>query len=465
MLRGLFILIFFLLMVQPRLLYGKDLDSVRVESIKIVGNKVTKSFFILRELDFKEGDYLKTETLEDRFLRNRNRIFNTGLFNQVRLSRIPSANAEELVLQIEVTEKWYLWPYPVLMFADRNFNTWWETKDPSRLNIGLNVYHYNFRGRGEKLKISTLWGYTRKLALDYEIPYLDRERKKGVHIQLAYQSNKEIWYKPVDNRLQFLFDPNTRAIRYYQAELAYLYRPEWYIRHRFSVGFEDIVVSDTVLEEGLNPQYLAGGLDHQTSIRLHYAFKWDYRDIAYYPLRGFFVEINAEPRYLVEDKSFYGVLTLNAEKFFDMGKGFFAGFGLRSKVSVPDKQPYSLYSALGYKFFVRGFEPYVVDGQHYGLLQSNFKYRLISREISLPFISMGQFKKAPSAVYLTTYADAGYVSSTRFLEPGNTYPNQWLSGFGLGLDFVTYYDRVMRVEYSVNGFGRKGLYLHFTAPI
>src|SRR5690606_10746006 len=115
-----------------------------------------------------------------------------------------------------------------------------------------------------------------------------------------------------------------------------------------------------------------------------------------------------------------------AEKFFELGKEFYAGFGLRGKVSFPENQPYNLYSSLGYKFFVRGFEPYVVDGQHFGLVQSSFKYCLIRRNISLPFIRMGQFKKAPSAVYVTAFADGGYVRSTLFREPGNTYQNTWL---------------------------------------
>jgi hypothetical protein len=43
--------------------------------------------------------------------------------------------------------------------------------------------------------------------------------------------------------------------------------------------------------------------------------------------------------------------------------------------------------------------------------------------------------------------------------------NRFLFSAGAGFDLVTYYDRTFRLEYSVNGFGKGGLYLHLTAPI
>jgi len=440
-----------------------DGDSLLVKEISLKGNRVTKSFIILRELDFELGDYINSETLNIRLNQNRNQIFNTRLFNAVKVSALPKEDG--ILVLIELTEKWYIWPHPVVIFADRNFNIWWETKDIGRLNAGLNVYDYNFRGRAEKLRIKTLIGYTRLFMVDYEIPYIDKQKKKGLEFQLGYQSTKEVWLKAENNRLQFLFDPNQRAVRRFGVDISYLYRPKIFTRHRFTLGWEDLLVSDTLLHAGQNPDYLAGQRNRQTSIKLFYTFKYDRRDIAYYPLKGHFIEINAEPRYLVEDRSIYADLRWNAEKFFDLGVNFYAGAAFRGKVSFPEKQPYNLYQSLGYKFFVRGFEPYVVDGQHYGLIETNIKYCLYSKDIHLPFIRMDQFKKAPTAVYLTAYTDGGYVHSTRFQEPGNTYQNTWLQGYGMGLDFVTYYDRVLRVEYSLNAFGRKGLYLHFTAPL
>ncbi|MDX5320420.1 MAG: BamA/TamA family outer membrane protein [Bacteroidota bacterium] len=439
-------------------------DSVQIKEIRVQGNRHTKSQIITRELALQAGDWIARAEVENFCRKSRNLIFNTHLFNDVMVHSVPTDEGS-IVLSIEVIEKWYIWPYPIIGFADRNFNIWWETQDINRLYAGASVQHYNFRGRAEKLKLRGLWGYTRLVEMDYEIPYLDKQKKHGLQAIAYYQSNKEVWLKTENNRLQFLFDPDQRAYKYVFGELAYLYRPKLFVRHRLGLFVEDILVSDTVLTEGANPRYLAGGRTNQTSIGIRYAFKWDKRDIAYYPLRGHFIEANVEPRYLVENRSAYLALRLNAELFHEFGKGFFGGIGARGKLSAPNEQPYALYQSLGYKYFVRGFEAYVVDGQHYGLIQSNVKYQLFNRNIQIPYVPFSQFKTAPTSVYLTAFADAGYVASTRFQEPGNTYQNTWLAGYGVGIDFATYYDRVIRIEYSCNGFGRKGLYLHFTAPI
>jgi hypothetical protein len=40
-----------------------------------------------------------------------------------------------------------------------------------------------------------------------------------------------------------------------------------------------------------------------------------------------------------------------------------------------------------------------------------------------------------------------------------------LIGYGLGLDFTTYYDIVIRVEAAVNRMSQPGIYVHFIASI
>jgi hypothetical protein len=76
-----------------------------------------------------------------------------------------------------------------------------------------------------------------------------------------------------------------------------------------------------------------------------------------------------------------------------------------------------------------------------------------------------QFETAPFALYLRAYSDAGYVRDNS-LNPLNTkLANEFLLGGGLGLDMVTYYDLVFRLEYSINRLQQQGVYLHVKAPI
>jgi len=43
--------------------------------------------------------------------------------------------------------------------------------------------------------------------------------------------------------------------------------------------------------------------------------------------------------------------------------------------------------------------------------------------------------------------------------------NGSIDSYGAGLDFVTYYDLVLRGEFAITGNGKSGIFLHLTAPI
>jgi len=39
-----------------------------------------------------------------------------------------------------------------------------------------------------------------------------------------------------------------------------------------------------------------------------------------------------------------------------------------------------------------------------------------------------------------------------------------LWGKGLSLDYVTYYNKMIRLEFTINKLGEKGVFLHFSNP-
>ena len=39
-----------------------------------------------------------------------------------------------------------------------------------------------------------------------------------------------------------------------------------------------------------------------------------------------------------------------------------------------------------------------------------------------------------------------------------------LWGNGISIDYVTYYDKLLRIEFSANHLGEKGVFLHFSNP-
>jgi hypothetical protein len=109
----------------------------------------------------------------------------------------------------------------------------------------------------------------------------------------------------------------------------------------------------------------------------------------------------------------------------------------------------------------------VIDGKHFALFRSNIKFALVPEKAhSIGFIPTPKFGKIHYALYLTAFADAAYVWQPQWIEENNNIlPRTFLAGTGIGIDLVTYYDKVVRVEYAVNKSGKSGIFIHFIAGI
>lgn len=69
------------------------------------------------------------------------------------------------------------------------------------------------------------------------------------------------------------------------------------------------------------------------------------------------------------------------------------------------------------------------------------------------FIKMRQFNTFPLAIYPNIYADFGYTRNQYSSLNNSTLANRPLMGVGIGLDVVTWYNFVGRLNYSVNHLG------------
>ncbi len=78
-------------------------------------------------------------------------------------------------------------------------------------------------------------------------------------------------------------------------------------------------------------------------------------------------------------------------------------------------------------------------------------------------VPLESFRTLYLAVYLNAFADVGCVWDDRY-GAVNPLSNTWQQGYGLGLDIVSSYDQVLRLEYTINGLSETGFYLHFSQP-
>ena len=152
------------------------------------------------------------------------------------------------------------------------------------------------------------------------------------------------------------------------------------------------------------------------------------------------------------------------DKYVEPYNRFYIGSSFKAKYSTEGEQPYFIQKALGYDDYVRGYEYYVVDGQSYWLSKTAAKYALIEKTtFDIPYVKMKQFNKSHYSLYLGVFSDLGYVIDNQNQEQ-NSINNSLLWGKGIALDYVTYYDKLLRIEYSINALGEKGVFLHFSSP-
>lgn len=432
-----------------------------VSGVLVEGNATTKERIILRELTFAQGDTLAATELYDRLKRSRQNLLNLGLFNTVSL--LPTfLGPHKVFITITVNERWFWWPQPFVRFADPNFNTWWLTKDLSRLNIGASVDHYNTRGLNETLYLKFQFGYSKQFGLHYRIPYVDHRQRWGLTIGGDYGQQDEITIGTEDNKRVLLKTPADNIIGQWSADAQVTLRPDHDFRHIWRVKWTDATVQDTVVER--NPYYFTPGAAHLAYLTLGYTLAYDHRDSRTFPLNGPYMRLSIDQYGLGGNTPRVTALTSTVQRSWKRGGRWSIGASLKGKTTLGGNIPYSVQEGLGYDDYVRGYEYYVVDGQHFFLGKANIFFALLPpRDYRVEPIPWEPFRTLHLAVYLNAFADQGYVWDDRYAS-GNFLANRWQQGYGLGVDLVTSYDQVLRVEYAVNALSETAFYLHFSQP-
>jgi outer membrane protein assembly factor BamA len=438
---------------------GHTAKEVIVRHINMSGNKRTKNEIIFRELSIKEGQSIYRDSISSVLKLNKQRLETIGLFTEIQVSA-DTISTSEFDLNIIVKERWYIIPEPVFQLADRNFNVWWteQNRDFRRTIIGVRIHNKNFRGRLESLSITTQGGYTKKLGLDYIKPYIDKRQKHGLLFSISFLESQETFYSTDSNKLRFIKANDKYINKQFDISAGYVFRPAYASRHIFRLGLRKVTVADTVIT--VNPDYYENASNQLEFLELSYRLELNKTDNWNYPLRGTKIIAQAVTRLGLSGMRNQAFTTFELGQYNQLSKKWFTSAILRSRLSSPEKVPYSLNGALGTKYdYVRGYEYYVIDGSHFGILRLNLKYELLNKRIGplpLKYLSM-----IPARIYPKIFTDAGYVQND---YPGNSFlNNRFIYSAGAGIDIFTAYDIKIRFEYTWNHLGQKGLFLHFSS--
>ncbi len=440
-------------------------QDVVIGSLTFEGNKITRERILLREMTFREGQLIPQEKLSQHLERSKGNLWNLLLFNFVEIDTCrDEANVVDVV--VRVTERWYVWPIPFVEFADRNLSEWWETKRWDRLDYGSLVRWSNFRGVNEEVTLHLRFGFNNRYELRYKIPYLDKAQKWGIIFKGGYEQSHEVAYATVENKRVFYKNSKSYIRKEAYGSITPSYRPNLYNLHKFEVGYTRAWVHDSVAI--LQPKYYGAGENLSKYFSLEYWVVRDVTDYTDYPLKGYRIDFKIRKDGLRIFDSPVDIWSLEMEfaKYWQLHKRLYFSHGQKIKVSSTNGQAYSLQKGLGYESdFVRGYELYVIDGQHYGLLKTALKFAILPmRKVKLKFLKSDKFNTLPLAIYINANFDMGYVHDNQYNQL-NPLAGSMLLGGGVGLDLVTFYDISWRAEYSVNKTLEHGFFVHFTKHI
>ena len=430
---------------------SQSADSMLViKQINIVGNKKTKESIILRELDLVIGDSIKKEDLDKRLDLNRRKLINVNLFVTVEIKLIRDIK-NQVIIEIKLQEQWFLLGYPIFQIIDRNYAEWWQRgADLSRTTYGIDLIHSNFRGRAERINLRLETGFTQRIDVGYRVPYIDKAQKTGVGFSLSYITNRNLAFKSLYDTLFYFKSPSDIMRKRFSGAIYLKKRYGFYDNHTLELRYNYNFIADTIAK--LNPHYFLDSRTSQKYFQLSYYFNYDFRDNVAYPLRGKRYELLiSKLGILLYDDVNQMEVTGGYSWYKPITKKLFYGVNLKAKISFPTRQSFYNTRGLGYfQELVRGYELYVVDGNSFFLARNNFKYQLVNSKIHFKFLKIKQFNTVPIGIYPNAFLDYGYVQSFNATENKSNLSNRSIYGGGFGLDFVTYYNMVVRFNYAFN---------------
>ncbi|MGE0568037.1 MAG: hypothetical protein AB7O73_08810, partial [Bacteroidia bacterium] len=432
----------------------------------ISGNKKTRDKIILRELAFKQNDSIQLMQIPFLLERSEQNIFNSHLFIYDSIKPSINHDSKSLDVSIKVKERWYIWPYPYIDYLDRDFNNWIVNKDVKRLAPGINVQFDNFSGNKDVLTLQLQLGYANEYGFNYQLPYLNKKQTFGSYIQYFYSEYNKLHYKTENNKQLFLSSDSTHLKIDNSGALGCFYRPRLYIYHSLGYSYNIVNVSNAVTSN--NENFFNEGKDKIKYSTLTYRFNFDNRDNKIYPLKGIYFDVSLAKIGLdlsrqspVDNTISY----LTFKTYFPIsGKLNFATHWRYRNIKIAESQPFYFNRALGYSYFIRGYEKSIIDGQNYYFTRNSFRLQLIKPKFhEVDAIKKIQpFSTIPFYSYINLFFDGGYVKED-FYKTNNNLNNSIQYGYGIGIDFISYYDLVFRVELSRNKLNENGIFIHFTS--
>ena len=388
----------------------------KIVAIEVHGNKRTKDYVILRELKLKPGCEATLEDIEI----DRKRVQNLGLFTRVEVGAMQQDDG--IVLQIIVTKRWNIFPYPIFY---RNEKDW------KKLSYGFGLSYYNFRGRNESFSSDLWFGYNPGLSFGYYNPWFGGK--------LRLYSRVEIYKGSVKSKSLY-------AEAFNEKRFGISYTLGKRIGYHTFIDFGLTHVNLTTTAKEAIYTLSQSGKDRWFSY--HWRFRYDTRDLYEYPHKGMYITAYIQ-------KAGHRGNVINYSRF---------GADMRTYIPITATWTLSMRSAcdlsrghipiydhkyLGYGERIRGYFYDRVEGEN--RLLGGAAVRFPIRKITYHTF----FQDTPFRDY---YRNLKFgISGEFFIESGLVWyqseeikSEEILVGYGAGIHFHLPYIYLLRMEYGFN---------------
>lgn len=385
-----------------------------VAGYAVFGNAVTRPEVILREMTLEPGDTISADELE--FCRAR--IYSLGLFNAVDISYPPM---DSTVLIIEVEERWFYYPVPMLGVVDRDLNHWY---------YGLGLVHQNVRGRNEKLWAAAVAGYNPSAQLSYANPWIFGTAQLFTDTQLAWTrvQNKSLVARGDGEN----FTENRYSIAQSLGKRFDAYRSAW-----LSAGFTYVGVSSW------KPGRTASstGIDRVLSIGAGAVH--DTRNLREYTTQGFYGAASVVKKGVGFGEVDYTRATLDMRAWQRAWGGVSVGARVLTSVAAGPVVPYYERVFYGYAERIRGRFSEHREGDNIAGLWLETRIPIVPEwMLRLPPLPVNGFSTLRFGLYAAVFADAGLTwDRGERVRAANA-----ARGYGVGLHLLLPYGSVVRLE-------------------
>jgi len=417
--------------------YAQDSSRVYVlDRIIVEGNSITKPYVITRELPFKQHDTVSSAKIEE----GRKKLVDTGLFTDV-LTQNEPVGGDTIDLLIYVREKWYIWPYPVAGFRDRDW---------SKFYAGAGAVDLNFRGAAERLAFAFALGYDPFVGVIYRNPAVGNDKRYLFGIGGSYSRGSNFGLESGFSNGEYNDDFGSIYIEGGRrlgehvtatAQLGYNYVGA------NSTEYSGLVVSPT-------------GKDIFSSLKLRYVY--DDRDFISYASSGMRTDIEYEKFGLGESQVNFARFAFDLRNYFEVISPIVAAVRIHGNLAEgPVIPPYDLVY-YGYYERIRGMFNDTLVGE--SLAGANVEIRIpLIKElvINFPFEILKQYISNRIGIYWTFFGDAGETSG-KSLEMSL---HRLVYGYGGGLSLALPYNIVIQADYARGSDGHWEFILDFGETI